>query len=61
MTYRDGYSLSDGTLRFICLVVLFLQPDPPSTIIIDEPELGLHPFAISQLAALIRGTKGEIR
>ena len=55
--YRDVYSLSDGTLRFICLAVLFLQPEPPETIIIDEPELGLHPFAISQLAALIRSTK----
>ena len=59
-TYRDGYSLSDGTLRFICLAVLFLQPEPPSTIIIDEPELGLHPFAISQLAALIRSTESQV-
>ena len=58
--YRDGYSLSDGTLRFICLAVLFLQPEPPSTIIIDEPELGLHPFAISQLAALIRSTESQV-
>ena len=35
--------LSDGSLRFICLITALLQPDPPSTIIIDEPELGLHP------------------
>jgi predicted ATPase len=48
-----AHHLSDGTLRFICLSTLLLQPSPPSTLIIDEPELGLHPFAISVLAALI--------
>jgi predicted ATPase len=47
-------ALSDGTLRFICLATLLLQPNPPSTIVLDEPELGLHPFAIHQLAALLR-------
>lgn len=48
--------LSDGTLRFICLVTLLLQPDSflPETILIDEPELGLHPYAISLLASLIK-------
>jgi predicted ATPase len=46
--------LSDGTLRFICLVTALLQPYLPSTIIIDEPELGLHPYAISILAELIK-------
>ncbi|MBO5600834.1 MAG: AAA family ATPase [Candidatus Methanomethylophilus sp.] len=48
--------LSDGTLRFICLSVLLLQPPhlQPSTIILDEPELGLHPSAISMLSDLIR-------
>ncbi len=45
--------LSDGTLRFICLTTALLQPDPPSTMIIDEPELGLHPYAIDILAELI--------
>ncbi len=44
---------SDGTLRFIALATALLQPNPPSTIIIDEPELGLHPFAIDILAELI--------
>lgn len=48
-------ALSDGTLRFVCLATLLLQPSPPTTIILDEPELGLHPFAIHQLAALMRG------
>jgi predicted ATPase len=46
--------LSDGTLRFICLTTALLQPDLPSTIIIDEPELGLHPYAIEILAELIQ-------
>jgi predicted ATPase len=48
--------LSDGTLRFICLTTALLQPKPPSTIIIDEPELGLHPYAIEILAELIEST-----
>ncbi|WP_269899993.1 AAA family ATPase [Paenalcaligenes faecalis] len=46
--------LSDGSLRFICLVTALLQPNLPTTIIIDEPELGLHPYAITLLGALIR-------
>ncbi|MFT5758587.1 MAG: putative ATPase [Alteromonadaceae bacterium] len=46
--------LSDGSIRFICLVTALLQPCPPSTIIIDEPELGLHPYAITLLGALLR-------
>lgn len=50
------HHLSDGTLRFICLTTALLQPDPPSTIIIDEPELGLHPYAVEILAELIEAT-----
>ena len=46
--------LSDGTIRFICLATALLQPDPPSTIIIDEPELGLHPHALAILAGMIQ-------
>lgn len=53
-TYFNAYQLSDGTLRFICLATLLMQPEPPATIIIDEPELGLHPVAVNKLAALIR-------
>lgn len=45
---------SDGTLRFICLTAVLLQPVPPATIIIDEPELGLHPYAVALLASMIR-------
>ncbi|MBV9576811.1 MAG: AAA family ATPase, partial [Gammaproteobacteria bacterium] len=40
--------------RFICLATALLQPNPPSTILIDEPELGLHPYAIEILAELIQ-------
>lgn len=46
-------ALSDGTLRFICLATLLLQPELPSLIILDEPELGLHPAAIVLLAAML--------
>lgn len=53
-TIFDASDFSDGTLRFICLVTLFLQPDMPTLILLDEPELGLHPFALAILAGLIR-------
>lgn len=48
--------LSDGTLRFICLATLLLQPEElqPDTIIIDEPELGLHPYAITIFVELVK-------
>jgi predicted ATPase len=55
----NAYSLSDGTLRFICLCTLLLQPNPPSTIIIDEPELGLHPSAINKLSAMIKSASNQ--
>ncbi len=48
------YHLSDGSVRFICLATVLLQPKLPSTIIIDEPELGLHPYAINILAELMQ-------
>jgi predicted ATPase len=48
------YHFSDGTLRFIALITALLQPNSPTTIIIDEPELGLHPQAISLLAEVIK-------
>lgn len=46
--------MSDGTLRFVCLATALLQPEPPSIILLDEPELGLHPYALTLLAALIK-------
>jgi len=50
------HQLSDGTLRAMALVTLLLQPaeDLPSVVVIDEPELGLHPHAIVILSALIK-------
>ena len=67
LQWTDKYSevifgisdLSDGTIRFIALSVLFLQPSLPSTIIIDEPELGLHPYAISKLSGLIQSVASK--
>jgi len=55
-SYFDASSFSDGTLRFIALATLFLQPEElrPSVILVDEPELGLHPYAITLLASLIK-------
>jgi predicted ATPase len=52
-------ALSDGTLRFICLAALLGQPELPGLIILDEPELGLHPFAIVQLAGMLRAASQE--
>ena len=54
--YFDASSLSDGTLRFMALATLFLQPEAyrPSVILVDEPELGLHPFAITILASMVK-------
>ncbi len=47
---------SDGSLRFICLATLLNQPEnlQPNLILIDEPELGLHPFALTLLAEMIQ-------
>ena len=54
--YFNANSLSDGTLRFMCLATLLLQPTErmPTTILLDEPELGLHPAAIQILANLLQ-------
>jgi predicted ATPase len=48
------WQLSDGTIRFICLATALLQRKPPSTVVIDEPELGLHPYALEVLAQLLK-------
>ncbi len=54
--YFGAAALSDGSLRFIVLATLLLQPDRfrPSVILIDEPELGLHPYAITLLSSLVK-------
>jgi predicted ATPase len=53
--------LSDGTARFICMATLFLQPKEyrPNTIILDEPELGLHPAALNVLSEIIKTVSKE--
>ena len=52
--YFDANDLSDGSIRFIALATLLLQPILPKVIIIDEPELGLHPAAIVRLAGMVQ-------
>jgi len=54
--------LSDGTLRFIALTTALLQPEPPATMLFDEPELGLHPYALNLFAGLLKkaATKTQI-
>lgn len=57
--YEDVFNasqLSDGTIRFICLTTLLLQPSElqPATIIVDEPEFGLHPYAITMFADMVK-------
>ncbi len=52
------HQFSDGTLRAICLISLLLQPKEnlPYLIVVDEPELGLHPYALQVIASLFRAT-----
>ena len=59
--YFDSSTLSDGSLRFLALTTLLLQPAHlrPSVIVVDEPELGLHPHAITLLCSLIRSVSVE--
>ncbi len=55
-SYFTASAFSDGTLRFIALATLLLQPAElrPSVILIDEPDIGLHPFAIAMLASMVK-------
>lgn len=53
-TIMRPYQLSDGAIRFICLATALLHPQTHATIILDEPELGLHPEAVHILAELIK-------
>lgn len=48
--------LSDGTLRYLCLLAVLCDPSPPPLVCIEEPELGLHPDVLPDLAALLRDT-----
>lgn len=51
--------MSDGMVRMISLITLLLQPSLPPLICIDEPELGLHPYAINVLACLLNSVSLE--
>jgi predicted ATPase len=46
--------LSDGTLRYLCLLAILCDPEPPPLICIEEPELGLHPDILPKLGDLLR-------
>jgi predicted ATPase len=67
LQWKDKYSdmvygvgdLSDGTIRFIALTTLFMQPNLPDSMIIDEPELGLHPSAIAKLSGMIKSVASK--
>ncbi len=50
----SAHYLSDGVLRFLCLLVILKTPDPPPLICIDEPESGLHPGLMPIVADLLR-------
>ncbi|SHN92938.1 hypothetical protein BHECKSOX_1895 [Bathymodiolus heckerae thiotrophic gill symbiont] len=54
-------NLSDGTARFICMATLFLQPKElrPATIVLDEPEIGLHPVALTVLSEIIKAVSND--
>lgn len=57
----DVSELSDGSLRFIAMMALLLQPEPPRTIALDEPELGLHPYALAVLADTMHSVSRNIQ
>ena len=61
--YFDISTLSDGSLRFLALATVLLQPAWFRTplILLDEPELGLHPYAIAMLCSLVRSASVETR
>ena len=45
--------LSDGSLRYLCLLAVLCDPNPPPVVCIEEPEIGLHPDVIPELAGLL--------
>jgi len=57
----ENFNLSYGSLNFISLVVILLQPNRPKIICLDNPELGLHPYAINILGALLHSISGNIQ
>lgn len=57
--YFDAHQLSDGTLRFICLATLLLSNQLPSLVLLDEPELGLHPYAVNVLGGMLLSASAQ--
>ncbi len=57
------HQLSDGTLRAMCLIALLQQPaeDLPYLIVVDEPELGLHPYALQMVASLFQAVSENVQ
>lgn len=57
LTERDfiipASRLSDGTLRYLCLLAILCDPEPPALVCIEEPELGLHPDMLPKIADLL--------
>ena len=51
--------LSDGTLRYLCLLAILCHPEPPALICIEEPELGLHPDLLPKVADLLVEASGR--
>jgi predicted ATPase len=49
----DGRELSDGTLRYLCLLAALLSPRPPPLMALNEPETSLHPDLLEPLAELL--------
>ena len=45
--------LSDGTLRYVCLLAILCHPEPPPLVCLEEPELGLHPDILPTIAELL--------
>ena len=51
--------ISDGSLRYLCLLALLLDPEPPPIVGIEEPEMGMHPDLIPKLADLLVDASGR--
>ena len=58
---RGAHQLSDGSLRYIALATALLQPNPPSLMLVDEPEIGQHPVALGLLADMIHALPSTTR
>jgi len=60
--YRfNAQHFSDGTIRFLCILVAIFQAKPPGMLVIDEPELGLHPEAVALLAGLLNSASHRMQ